>query len=133
MSSENKDTKGKKENKESNYKNIDLEAFAKYLNTLKSSHECPMCTNTKWTLYTPGDTANSDDSPIVVPSIPGVTVDVPSQDKRLYTNTTFTLLVMSCNNCGYLHLFSLPRVNKNIVTGDYKKISCEDNPEEDDL
>ncbi|QDI17499.1 hypothetical protein FBF86_05690 [Serratia marcescens] len=115
MSNDNKDKKDRKTNDESNYKNIDLDAFGEYLNTLKSSHECPMCSNTKWTLYTPGDSVNDKGNPIVVPIIPGVTVDVPVTDKNMFINSTFTLLVMCCNNCGYLNLFSLPRVNRILL------------------
>ncbi|QHJ79261.1 MAG: hypothetical protein [Bacteriophage sp.] len=97
--------------------------FADYLNTLSGEHICPMCGEESWTLFTPQESTNDDVTETLTPSIP-IAAYKNNSDKMktdIFGSKMFDLLIMQCQNCGYMNLFGYEKVSKNIKTGDYKK------------
>jgi Zn ribbon nucleic-acid-binding protein len=102
---------------------VKFNEFVTYLNSLKGDHACPMCQEESWTLFTPDQLTQGDDSEnMIITTIPGAFFNAP-KDKRstLYRSPGLDILIMECQNCGFLHLFNYKKVEKNVASGEYVK------------
>lgn len=116
------------------YKLITFNEFAEYLGTLDSDHICPMCSCEAWTLSTPFELSPDDSEKKMVPTIPGTFFHKSPTEKRkdLYSTTALDLLLMQCQNCGYMNFFNYRKVELNITTGSYtKRVEEEDSNDKD--
>ncbi|EGT0451670.1 TPA: hypothetical protein SMF84_000224 [Serratia marcescens] len=102
---------------------VDFDAFANYLNTLKGEQVCPICHEEQWKLHTPSEVTEADESKaLVLPTLPGTFLPVEGKAKAgFFRSRSLDLLMMQCQNCGFMHLFNYKTVEKNIKEKNYVK------------
>lgn len=114
-----------------NTKIISFDDFAAYLNTLEGEHNCPMCQSEAWQLFTPKEVSNTEDpEKMIVPTIPGSFLNPTSGENRksLMKSPSLNVLVMQCQNCGFMNFFNYKKVTDNIDSKNYnKKDGLDDN------
>lgn len=104
---------------------VKFNEFVDYLNSLKGEHICPMCMEEQWKLFTP-DQINHDDDPekTIIATIPGAFVKINKEkSSTLYRSPGLDVLLMECQNCGYINFFNHKKVSKNLKSGEYVKDS----------
>ncbi|WGL95986.1 hypothetical protein [Arsenophonus nasoniae] len=96
---------------------ITFEEFSHYLLTINKTPKCLICDNNKWDLLTYDTYKNplTKDEMNVVATLPA-TSGILSSDNftQFFQNSSYNLLVMSCNNCGYTNLFNYEFVYNKI-------------------
>lgn len=108
-----------------NFKLITFEEFAEYLNSLPGDHTCPLCCEESWMLYTPNELTPGDDEDreIMVPTIPGAPFKKNLDEKGggLYKTPALDVLIMQCQNCGFINFLNYRKVEQNLVDKNYIK------------
>ncbi|NUU68466.1 hypothetical protein HQN64_20485 [Enterobacteriaceae bacterium BIT-l23] len=113
---------------------ISFDEFAEYLNGLKGEHICPMCEEEKWTLYTPKELEDQSNNRRMQPTIPFATYSSKDGKEKgnLLGGSVLDVLIMECQNCGYMNFFSYAKVLKNISNSEEKESDSSRQGEDDE-
>ena len=109
------------------FKLITFEEFAEYLNSLAGDHTCPICCEESWTLYTPNELTPGEDEnrARMVPTIPGSAFrkSIDEKSSALYKTPALDVLIMQCENCGFINFFNYRKVEQNLVDKKFVKVN----------